>query len=74
MDVLRSENGPLGTVEGYVWKKRVSETRGSPLAYASLVKPGTAPDRAIVAKLPQCSVTTDKTCLSKKACDANDAA
>ena len=36
MDVLRSENGPLGTVEDYIWKKRVSETRGSSLAYASL--------------------------------------
>ena len=37
MDIPRSENGPLGTVEDYVWK-RVSEKRGSSLAYAALGK------------------------------------
>ena len=37
MDILRSENGPLGTVEDYVWKKGYQK-RGSSLAYAALVE------------------------------------
>ena len=74
MDVLRSENGSLGTVEDYVWKKEYQK-RGAVHWYMLVwVKPGTAPDHAIMAELPQGSDTTDKTCLSKKACDANDAA
>ena len=41
-------NGPLGTVEDYVWK------RGAVHWHMLLrVKPGTAPNHAITAELPQ---------------------
>ena len=62
MDILRSENGPLGTVEDYVWKKEYQK-RGAVHWHMLLwVKPGTAPDHAIMAELPRGSDTTDTTC------------
>ena len=62
MDILRSENGPLGTVEDYVWKKEYQK-RGAVHWHMLLwVKPGTAPNHAIMAELPRGSDPTDKTC------------
>ena len=73
MDTLRSENGPLGTVETMFGKRSIR--KGAVHWHMLLwVKPGTAPNHAIMAELPRGSDPTDKTCLSKKACDANDAA
>lgn len=60
MDILRSENGPLGTVEDYVWKKEYQK-RGAVHWHMLLwVKPGTTPDHAIMAELPRGPDTTDK--------------
>ena len=61
MDILRSENGPLGTVEDYVWKKEYQK-RGAVHWHMLLwVKPGTVPNHAIMAELPRGSDTNDKT-------------
>ena len=52
MDVLRSENGLLGTVEDYVWKKEYQKRWTVQWHMRVWVKPGTAPDHAIMAELP----------------------
>ena len=74
MDILRCENGLLNTEEDYVWKKEYQKRRAVHWHILFWVKPGTAPDHALMAELPRGFDTTDKMCLSKKACDANDVA
>ena len=59
MDILKSENGPLCTVQDYVWKKEYQK-RGAVHWHMLLwVKPGTAPNHAIMAELPRGSDTSD---------------
>ena len=73
-EILKNENGPLGTVEDYVWKKEYQK-RGAVHWHISLwVKPGTVPTHAIMAELPRGSDTSNQTCISEKACDTKDAA
>ena len=62
MDILKSENGPLGTVQDYVWKKGYQK-RGAVHWHMLLwVKPGTVPNHAIMAELPRGSDTSDEAC------------
>ena len=70
MDIPISENGH---VEDFVWKEEYQKRGAGHWHMLLWVKPGTAPNHAIMPELPQGSDTTDKTCLSKKVCDAHDA-
>ena len=66
MDVLRSENGPLGTVEDYVWKKEYQK-RGAVHWYMLVwVKPGTAPDHAIMVNYPEAQIPLTKRAYLRK--------
>jgi len=63
MHILQSDDGPLGSVEDYVWKKEYQKRGAVHWHMLVWVKAGTIPDGAIMAEVP-CPPSTDSEELS----------
>ena len=52
MNILTGANGPLGTVEEYVWKKEYQKRGAVHWHMLFWIKPGTEPEGTVMAELP----------------------
>ena len=59
MNILTGANGPLGTVEEYVWKE-YQKRRTVHWHMLFWIKPGTEPEGTVMAELPRCADTSNQ--------------
>jgi len=55
MNILTGSNGPLGTVEEYVWKKEYQRRGAVHWHILFWIQPGTEPEGTIMAEVPRCA-------------------